>query len=112
MPGFQRIEKKPRRLHKVTLCALKRMISGAAAGPARMQSADAGDAGTPTKTAAPAGRADAAASGGLPEGRRPAGQRATARFPMPNGRIGRRARRAGWRQSAFLEQLVESIDNI
>jgi hypothetical protein len=29
------------------------MISGAAAGPARMQSADAGDAGTPTKAVAP-----------------------------------------------------------
>ena len=93
------------------LNALQSRISGVAAGPAKMQPAYAGDAGTPTKTAAPVGRADAAAGGGLPEGRRPAGQRATARFPMPNGRIGRRARRGGRRQSAFLEQLVESIDN-
>jgi len=76
-----------------------------------MQSADAGYAGSPTKTAAPAGRTDAAAGGGLPEGRQPAGQWATACFLMPNGRIGRRARRGGRRQSAFLEQLVESIDN-
>src|ERR1019366_5748716 len=98
------------RAHTATLRSLTSTYLRAVAGPARMQIADAGDAGTPTRAAAPTGRADAAASGGLPEGRRPVGPvRATARFPLPNGRNGRRARRAGCRQSPRLKQFVEGI---
>ena len=93
------------RAHKATLRSLTSTYLRAVAGPARMQIADAGDARTPTRATAPTGRADAAASGGLPEGRRPVGPtRATVRFPMPNGRTGRRVRRAGCRQSPRLNR--------
>jgi hypothetical protein len=40
---MRRIEKKPLGLHKIILNVLKSIISGVVAGPARMQSADAGD---------------------------------------------------------------------
>ena len=41
--ALRRIEKEPFGQHKVILNVLKSIISGVVAGPARMQSADAGD---------------------------------------------------------------------
>jgi len=100
------------RAHKACLSALRSTILRAAAGPARMQLADAGEAEMPTKTAAPVCRADAAAGGGLPGGRRPEGPRTTTRCQMPNGRTGRRVRRAGRRQSPLLNQFVGGLDTL